>query len=376
MSFTTEPTRTKRPCGISSFIPLGMSCRDRAEAFARSLQSRLRTLGTQVYTDDKLCDRLVPDINLGVFFFKAPTPAELPAPIVQEPLTENSWLIQSAPSNSDNTNPLLNRLPDTDSFFDFDIETDSPASPAEECDYLRIVDKQSKPIPADIVSESGVCSSPSLSSRSSGESHVSSDGPFFDPDGSEADQRSVSLSIDYYDCVDGKSKDPPEYQNGFAYPVIDSDSCSESLPQSQSTTTSLSTFTGFSSASNNTLQDEAMLDAVMPKEQPDTSETASTDDRSEMNSTHGLRIDMSKLEHMKPMTLDFPRLIESTPEASPEPVERNEEPEKNETTAEHLAVSHEEDDAKPQRVRRCSSLKTGKTPPGKLHFVEILSIVD
>lgn len=39
---------TERPCGLTSLLPLGMSCRGRAEAFARSLQSRLRTLGSQV----------------------------------------------------------------------------------------------------------------------------------------------------------------------------------------------------------------------------------------------------------------------------------------------------------------------------------------
>lgn len=39
---------TERPCGLTALLPLGMSCRGRAEAFARSLQSRLRTLGTQV----------------------------------------------------------------------------------------------------------------------------------------------------------------------------------------------------------------------------------------------------------------------------------------------------------------------------------------
>lgn len=42
-----DPTE-RNPCGITSFFPLGMSCRGKAEAFARRLQSRLRTLGTQV----------------------------------------------------------------------------------------------------------------------------------------------------------------------------------------------------------------------------------------------------------------------------------------------------------------------------------------
>lgn len=48
MNSGNEPTKAKGPCGISAFIPLGMSCRGRAEAFARRLQSKLRTLGSQV----------------------------------------------------------------------------------------------------------------------------------------------------------------------------------------------------------------------------------------------------------------------------------------------------------------------------------------
>lgn len=307
--------------------------------------------------------------KVNLTFSQAPTPVQeqQPVSIVEQPSTENSWLIQAA-SNSDNTNPL-NRLPDTDSFFDFDIETDSPASPAEECEYIKLVESQSKPISNDVVSESGVYSSPSLSSRTnSDDSHVSSDGPFFDPESSEADQRSLSLSIDYYDCVDSKTKEPSEYQNGFAYPIIDSDSCSESLPQSQSTTTSISTFTAFSSASNNTLQDEAMPDVIMPRERFD--EPNSTDDRSEINSTPDLRSDTSKFEYMKAMTLDFPKLNTTLPEPEAELAESCEPDEETNTTeqiktTDHIVVSNEDEDAKPQRVRRCSSLKTGKTPPGK-----------
>lgn len=299
-----------------------------------------------------------------------PTP-----PVVQQPPTENSWLVQPTP-NLEITIPI-NRLTDTDSFFDFDIGPDSPASPAEECEYIKLDESESKAIPNDIAPESGyVCSSPSISSgTSSGESHVSSDGPFFDPESSEADQRSLSLSVDYYDCVDSKSKDQLEFQNGYAYPVLDSDSCSESLPQSQSTTTSLSTFTAFSSASNNTLQDEAMPDVVMPREQSDTWEHSTMDIN---NVIKDVRTETSKFDYMKPMTLDFPKLVPSSPEASPEPDERISEPDTNQTieTTEHLTVLIEDDDTKPQRVRRCSSLKTGKTPPGTPGRKKIVRFAD
>lgn len=43
-------TTADRPCGLTALLPLGMSCRGRAEAFARRLQSRLRTLGNHVGT--------------------------------------------------------------------------------------------------------------------------------------------------------------------------------------------------------------------------------------------------------------------------------------------------------------------------------------
>ncbi|KAJ6641847.1 Glycogen-binding subunit 76A [Pseudolycoriella hygida] len=364
MNLSTEERRTKRICGISSFIPLGMSCRDRAEAFARSLQSRLRTLGTQATS----------------------SPVQQTAPTVPESSTENSWLIEGA-SNSVNTN-LLSRLPDTDSFFDFDIEPESPASPAEECEYNDLIRSETKALSNDIATESGVYSSPSLSSRtSSGESHASSDGPFFDPESSEADQRSLSLSIDYYDCVDSKSKDPSEYQNGFVYPIIDSDSCSESLPHSQSTTTSLSTFTAFSSASNNTLQDEAIGDICMPREQFDATETL-TDDRTHLTPNNGYRSDTNNLENMKAMKLDFDTLIPPTQDDSQEDSqEQNQSNEDNasgndtnETKQEHLVVSNEDYETKPQRVRRCSSLKSGKTPPGTpgrkkfVRFADVLGL--
>lgn len=39
---------TDRPCGLTALLPLGMSCRGRAEAFARRLHLRLRTLGSNV----------------------------------------------------------------------------------------------------------------------------------------------------------------------------------------------------------------------------------------------------------------------------------------------------------------------------------------
>lgn len=47
-SMSAPGETSSEPCGLTSLIPIGMSCRGRAEAFARRLQSRLRTLGSQV----------------------------------------------------------------------------------------------------------------------------------------------------------------------------------------------------------------------------------------------------------------------------------------------------------------------------------------
>lgn len=43
----TSKSSNIRPCErITSLFPLGMSCRGRAESFARRLESKLRTLGS------------------------------------------------------------------------------------------------------------------------------------------------------------------------------------------------------------------------------------------------------------------------------------------------------------------------------------------
>lgn len=66
---SNRSSSTERPCGLTSLLPLGMSCRGRAEAFARSLQSRLRTLGTQVIIQRSACVPKISCINKSFFFF-------------------------------------------------------------------------------------------------------------------------------------------------------------------------------------------------------------------------------------------------------------------------------------------------------------------
>lgn len=90
-------TDGEKNCGLSSFLP--MSCRGRAEAFARRLHSRLRTLGTQD-TDD---------------VYSA---------------SESSWLASNSGSPSV-TSLQPRHSTDNDLFMDFGI-FDTPGSPEEE----------------------------------------------------------------------------------------------------------------------------------------------------------------------------------------------------------------------------------------------------
>lgn len=153
-SGTDNMTTERQACGLGSFLP--MSCRDRAEAFARRLQSRLHSLGRNGTRDG------------------ASSPAD-----------ENSWLTKESEVTSHQ--PRLSSSSESDIYFDFDLECESPGSPVEEAEC-------SEPLPDHIVnksrafhspprtqysSESGCVSSPSTVTGTSPDSD-SSDGIYFD----------------------------------------------------------------------------------------------------------------------------------------------------------------------------------------------------
>lgn len=96
-SASSYMTDGEKNCGLSSFLP--MSCRGRAEAFARRLHSRLRTLGTQDGDDG----------------YSA---------------SESSWLASNSGSPSV-TSLQPRHSTDNDLFMDFGI-FDTPGSPEEE----------------------------------------------------------------------------------------------------------------------------------------------------------------------------------------------------------------------------------------------------
>uniref|UniRef100_A0A336LKP5 CSON010172 protein n=1 Tax=Culicoides sonorensis TaxID=179676 RepID=A0A336LKP5_CULSO len=394
----------RNPCGISSILPLGMACRGRAEAFARRLQSRLRTLGTQEDNDALQHDH------------------------TEE--SENTWLTTPNEASVQNLQPLRNTEA-ADAFFDFDIEPESPGSPIDECEYTRLIESATN-TPHEATSgsenpddqtddvdetdshqqnqhetESGyVCASPCSSIQGSNDSqissHNSSDIQYYDPESSE------STSTTFYDCVDSRNKvdaklysklhnvslesptataleavvelpgtslspSSPYIPNGHVYAIpLDSDSCSESLPPSQSTDSN-HTYTALSStsASNSTLQDENVPELqTEDKIEPDLNDNTITLNKNSPT-TSPVKIttqengeEKSTLSETLTKDEDIQVIVASPQEESA--AEENEVPKKRQTNrlASITETDEEEEDEKPQRLRRCSSLKTGKTPPG------------
>ncbi|XP_055627106.1 glycogen-binding subunit 76A isoform X2 [Toxorhynchites rutilus septentrionalis] len=410
-----------RPCGITSLLPIGMSCRGRAEAFARSLQSRLRTLGAQGNADEEV------QIN--------------------EPV-DNTWLSQDEAAVT-RFQPLRMASTEADSFFDFGLGNESPGSPAEECEYTRLIETTSV-TPAEIAAtESGyVCASPCSTPQVSQEqispsSQSSSDCQFYDPESSDPEQRS-----DFYDCnpsttsassaqstssthtsTSGKTVPTaisPKPENGhlpsgLGLVVIDSDSCSESLPPSQSTESRDSTYTGLSSNnSNSTLQDVTMEgeDAVTCSSKPEVPSSSSAncqevarrdeidDGKVLVSNGHAIMprvtimnedMEVETLEQSQPYTIDVLKFINGIAEDEPEDddlspkvemadvekklqdcaVVREDEEECQEHKAKAASSGDEDEEfSRPQRIRRCSSLKTGKTPPGTPGRKKIVRFAD
>ncbi|XP_052862229.1 glycogen-binding subunit 76A [Anopheles cruzii] len=488
-SATTGPDR---PCGITALLPIGMSCRGRAEAFARSLQSRLRNLGVQGSAGDD---------------------GDLTANDEQQHHTENTWL--SATSNDEQqtviTSPLqpLRIVPhEADSFFDFGLEAESPSSPVEECEYMRLIETASATPtghpsehapsvvdPTAQAPESGyVCSSPcSTPQGSAASSHSSSsDCQFYDPDSSDPEQRSVG-GCEYYDCtipalsasglvvprlqtigavhaygsatigtdsVEGTgAKSTADTRNdvtsstspynpftsqivghraysanghvttGFSASNVDSDSCSESLPPSQSTESNNSTFTGLSSNSNSTLQDvtmepleEAQSDcpgtssqeqhtgtdvpdggirhvgnghAIMPRGTIINADTEielmasglkyveqkrsdAAHQYSDGNGQPGAPCAVIQIAEVEKILKDCTisdRSYERT-NSNDDGVQENKSETKYDRRSGLSSGDEDEEESKPQRIRRSSSLKTGKTPPGTPGRKKIVRFAD
>lgn len=281
-----------------------------------------------------------------------------------------------------------------DAYFDFDI----PGSPVDENEYARLINNSSTTstaTPQENASESGyVCASPlsSVDNNLTNEHSDSSstDEPFFDPECSDNEQRSLSLSADYYDCDEPKkdAHNTTETNATDAYQAvnhngIDDENCDESLPNSQTT---LSTFTV--DTSELIAPDYDVVDVTDSSAQPPPHPSPLQLDYSTSNglSDECITFDAHQLQHNHiAIELDSTNSI-STNEVGQNATDVQQIPkydpssEKVSLTVEHFVNGHsseEEDEPSPkERFRRSSSLKTGKTPPGTPGRKKIVRFAD
>ncbi|CRK89901.1 CLUMA_CG003633, isoform B [Clunio marinus] len=426
---TTHIELEQQPNCVSALLT--MSCRGRAEAFARSLQSRLRTLGSQ--DDDQDVDTV--DSSDSTW-------------INNNSNNTNSATItdlQPRLSNSNSNNNATTITTETaDSYFDFDMEPESPASPIDECEYTRLIETTGSTPSEQQAPESGfVCASPSstLGGESRG-SASSSETQFFDPESSDT-------GTEFFDCPPDR-KPPRRYQhlshnrvairppspittasvqsssessatptsklNGHVR-LLESGDSSDSLPPSQSTNSSNTSKLNSKSNSNSTLQDAegAMSADDVAAVEVKAEESNETDDDIDKYTAHQYNVSKTKFiryneadddevedekaESMENQTQSLQKedeeekvlfnqavVLDEIIAASIDQVEQvmeeisdvASEPERIEHKT--LAEEEEEEESRPQRVRRCSSLKTGKTPPGTpgrkkfVRFADVLGL--
>lgn len=364
----TQSVTPEGPCGLVAVLPtLGMSsCRGRAEAFARSLQSKLRTLGA--HSEDNNSQEEEPIINGG------------PA---------NTW-VGAAQDSQQTVTDLQPLRHESDSFFDFDCELESPGSPVDECEYLRLIESASN-TPHTSATESGYACTSIASSHSS-----SSDCTFFDPETEYAVPQQIQLQQPRLSSTANEStttelediKESPEISltNGYSEHSYDSEeSHNQNLPNDnniiESESKSLQENSRIKQGSAAeivaiTKQDQ-ILNELQKQSQDISSSTTQHNGHSEHVEDQEIpQPDDKKEESRHPQDTEVLVIRVTEPDEPPqsEPTTK--------TKNDHGKISSvcdtddDEDDCRPQRVRRCSSLKTGKTPPGTPGRKKIVRFAD
>lgn len=299
------------------------------------------------------------------------------------------------------------------------MEPESPGSPVEECEYTRLIETNVSTPQEQQAPESGfVCASPSstLEGESRG-SASSSDAPYLDPESSDT-------GTEFYDCPP-ELKPPRRYQhlshnrvavkpispipasqtssessttptsktNGHVR-LMESGESSDSFPPSQSTNSSISAASKLNSTSNSnsTLQDaegEIAIDEVSTDVKLNEAE-----EFTEKCTSH--QYDVSKTKFIKYNEADDVDEVENAQSAEEtnegQPFDQDKVLQEITTIdlSEDEKVINEEDEEqnskrdsdveeeyeRPVRVRRCSSLKTGKTPPGTPGRKKIVRFAD
>ncbi|XP_023178368.2 glycogen-binding subunit 76A [Drosophila hydei] len=379
------------PCSIISIIPnIGMSsCRGRAEAFARSLSSKLRTLGSQTNEEGAANAEDEPIINGS---------------------NTNTWV--NAHESEQTVTDLQPLRQESDSFFDFDCELESPGSPVDECEYLRLIETASN-TPHNSTAESG------YACASAASSHSSTDGPYFDAaTGSSSSIGTVPqelLVTTKQPTQTERSKVPGTELNEFVNtlqlngthePLTNGDEQQQQQQQKEQEQVNKELEQQQAEQAREA-EDETLLQAQILSELQLHSESIKSPD----NGFSEEQVDEPALvngyiEASEEQKLDNENIApaaevveeQKTPDSGTDEVDKCTESSsltvnvelaqleqaqqdvdeaKEKTRQSHgIDTTDDEDDCRPQRVRRCSSLKTGKTPPGTPGRKKIVRFAD
>lgn len=263
------------------------------------------------------------------------------------------------------SNSGLNDLA-ADSYFDFDI----PGSPTDENEYARLITASdtSTTTPLENASESGyVCASPisSVDNNIANEYSDSSstDEPYFDPDSSDNEQRSLSLSADFYDC---ESQQHQHHQH---------EQQEQQAQRQESHNDCVGFFPVKSELKSFTPESREPVDNATDVNESSIECSASTDSQEIQSQNVAIQLEciisssISTNDGNAQSHADVPQIPKYDP-CSP----------KDTLNVEHFVngnISEEEEEPSPkERFRRSSSLKTGKTPPGTPGRKKIVRFAD
>ncbi|KAJ8942009.1 hypothetical protein NQ314_010239 [Rhamnusium bicolor] len=344
-------TSEREKCGLTSLLP--MSCRGRAEAFARRLHSRLRSLGSQ-------------DENGSA--------------------DESSWLAA-------HENPIAISQPrhstDNEAYFDFGL-LESPSSPEEEIDESeihRLINKDNLKH-----SHSSECHCPKakekkinlINSFKATSNDSDSDGSFYDTE-NDIDQRIInhvngdtnsesSKSQDSETEICVSSQEISNQEESFATTSDCTPQPSSSLSEDVSTLSlrdadypsleTSGTFVDLQKYENEIADDVAYITCNREVDQEiiDSNYTSANGEVSTC-STDDTDTYISCLNVEKDLTVEDPSPTETSAETKNIEIQGNKD-------------EGDDEEERPLRVRRCSSLRTGKTPPSTPGRKKIVRFAD
>lgn len=339
--------RAGAQCGLTSLLP--MSCRGRAAAFARDLHSRLRNLGGSHEEDG-----------------------------------ESSWLARDAPPHrATSTSPR-----ETDTFYDFELECESPSSPVDEYDAPfteQCHTEESEPPFYDIDSETDLKEQANKLSKLQNSKSRSNGFRFstaFYTDSSPVKVQPVHREngltdkclyspITFEGCAQHNSQDEIDFAGASS-----SANESERLTLPTSGFDSDSEFESAKSDPSEGIDENVEIESRLRDEDIERLENISLTS-AEITEDEGVEISENNVDGITESVNKIPLEI-ITSETSD--IELSPGPEVNASLLNVETKIEEHDpeieDDRPQRVRRCSSLKTGKTPPGTPGRKKIVRFAD